>query len=206
MIIAKMVFKLGGIHHQNQILRSHFRKLHQCQRYQCYQCQCCSLSAGDLVICSSIDINDECNKCNKHAEVMHRSCMSKVFFPFFCWHLNWYIIYLRFNTECLASYIYLSISASDDGTWKLLIGSSPSGFITLLSIYSDLVCARPQSGCFILSPHETFIIVMMMMLYFTGLWGHHSLLPAWLWQVPTTLLKGWKKTDQTDESSLGWKW
>lgn len=109
MIIAKMVFKLGGIHHQNQILRSHFRKLHQCQRYQCYQCQCCSLSAGDLVICSSIDINDECNKCNKHAEVMHRSCMSKTFLHFFCWHLNWYIIYLRFNTECLASYIYLSI-------------------------------------------------------------------------------------------------
>ena len=109
MIIAKMVFKLGGIHHQNQILRSHFRKLHQCQRYQCYQCQCCSLSAGDLVICSSIDINDECNKCNKHAEVMHRSCMSKSFLHFFGWHLNWYIIYLRFNTECLASYIYLSL-------------------------------------------------------------------------------------------------
>ena len=78
---------------------------------------------------------------------MHRSCMSKNFFLFFCWHLNWYIIYLTFNTECLASYIYLSISAND-GTWKLLIGSSASGFITLLSIYSDLVCARPQSGCF----------------------------------------------------------
>ena len=31
------------------------------------------------------------------------------FFHFFCWHLTWYIIYLRFNTECLASYIYLSI-------------------------------------------------------------------------------------------------
>ena len=141
---------------------------------------------------------------------MQRSCIghawAKLFFQFFCWHLNWYIIYLRFNTECLASYIYLSISASDDGTWKLLIGSLASGFITLLSIYSDLVCARPQPGCFILSPHETFIIVMMMMLYFTGLWGHHSLLSAWLWQVPTTLLKGWKKTDQTDESSLGWKW
>ena len=72
----------------------------------------------------------------------------------------------------------VSISASDDGTWKLLIGSLASGFITLLSIYSDLVCARPQPGCFILSPHETFIIVMMMMLYFIGLWGHHSLLPA----------------------------
>ena len=92
------------------------------------------------------------------------------FSQFFCWHLTWYIIYLTFNTECLASYIYLSISSSD-GTWKLLIGSLASGFITLLSIYSDLVCARPQPGCFILSPHETFIIVMMMMLYFTGLWA-----------------------------------